>query len=59
MGAPAHLSKSFDKSMDIKNMSISLYRSLTGSGMHESKMSRMKSSRRRDKPKGFDLEEMF
>ena len=59
MGAPAHLSKSFDKSMDIKNMSISLYRSLTGSGMHESKMSRMKSSRRREKPKGFDLEEMF
>ena len=46
-GLRPNLSKSFDKSLDIKNMSISLYRSSTGNGMHESRMSRMKSSRRR------------
>ena len=53
------VSKSFDKSMDIRNMSISLYRSLTGSGINESRMSRSKSSRMRDKSKGFDLGDIF
>jgi hypothetical protein len=43
----------------MKNMSMSIYRSLSASGINDSRLSRMKSSLKKQDLKGHDLSEAF
>ena len=47
------------RSQDIKNMSMSIMKSMSGSGLNDSRLSRIRSSMKKQELKGFDLTESF